>query len=196
MLYVEQSLSPNEEIIRIGEFHWFYTLNAALWIVFGFIGFFGILYGGYYVEVSMAMRQEFSGLPKALQGQAWAEIVNARGGMMAIISNLHIGIKLAAFASLVLGILAFANKMIIKATTEICITTDRLILKRGVIARHVDEMSVDRIEGVNVVQGVLGRMMDFGFVVVRGMGVGEVVLPQIEDPIGFRKSIDRARDTE
>jgi len=70
-----------------------------------------------------------------------------------------------------------------------------LILKRGMVARHVDEMSVDRIEGVNVIQGILGRLMDFGFVVVRGMGVGEVVLPQIEDPIGFRKAINRARDT-
>lgn len=196
MLYVQQSLSPNEEIIRIGRFHWFYTFNAALSIVFGVIGFIGILYAGYYFEVTMAMKREFSGLPDQLHAQAWEEIVNGRGGMLGVISNLHFVIKIAAFISLVLGILAFANRMIIRATTEICITTDRLILKRGMVARHVDEMSVDRIEGVNVIQGVVGRLLDFGFVVVRGMGVGEVILPQIEDPIGFRKAIDRARDTE
>lgn len=196
MLYVQQSLSPNEEIIRIGQFHWFYTFNAVLSIVFGVIGFFGILYAGYYFEVTIAMKREFSGLPAHLYAQAWDEIVDKRGGMFGIISNLHFGFKIMAFVTLVLGILAFANRMIIKATTEICITNERLILKRGVIARHVDEMSVDRIEGVNVIQGIIGRLLDFGFVVVRGMGVGEVVLPQIEDPIGFRKAIDRARDTE
>jgi hypothetical protein len=28
---------------------------------------------------------------------------------------------------------------------------------------------------------------------VRGMGVGEVILPPIADPIAFRKAIDRAK---
>lgn len=196
MLYVEQSLNPNEEIIRVGQFHWFYTFNAALWIVFGFLGMFGILYAGYYFEISMAIRNEFDGLPENLYLQAWAETVQRRGGMMNVISGLHFGVKAAAFGALVFGILAFVNKMIVKATTEICITTDRLILKRGIIARHVDEISVDRIEGVNVIQGILGRLMDFGLVIVRGMGVGEVMLPPIEDPVGFRKSIERARSAE
>jgi len=61
------------------------------------------------------------------------------------------------------------------------------------IARHVAEINVDRIEGVDVAQGMLGRMMNFGFVAVRGMGVGEIVLPQIAEPVNFRRAIERSR---
>jgi hypothetical protein len=53
---------------------------------------------------------------------------------------------------------------------------------------------VDRIEGVNVLQGILGRIFNFGRVMIRGMGIGEVVLPPINDPIKFRRMIEKARN--
>ena len=86
--------------------------------------------------------------------------------------------------------------MIIKHTTEICLTTDRLALKQGWISRYTAEISVDRIEGVDVFQGILGRMLDFGYVSVRGMGVGEITLPQIAEPVDFRRAIERARSVK
>ena len=83
--------------------------------------------------------------------------------------------------------------MIIRATTEIGVTDARLVYKRGLIARAVGEINIDRIEGVNVLQGVLGRVLGYGRVMVRGMGVGEVVLPPIAQPIRFKKAIEKAR---
>ncbi len=56
-------------------------------------------------------------------------------------------------------------------------------------------MSIDRIEGVNVLQSIMGRIFGYGRVMVRGMGVGQVVLPPIENPIAFRKAIEKARVT-
>jgi hypothetical protein len=70
MEYVSQSLNPNEEVIRIGHFHWLYTFNAILWIVMGVMGLFGILYAGYYWEVSTALATQFQGLPASLKPQA------------------------------------------------------------------------------------------------------------------------------
>lgn len=196
MLYVEQSLNPNEEIIRIGEFHWLYTVNAAFWIVIGFGLMCGILYGGYYWEVSRAVSAQFYGLPDALMKQAWHDVVESKGGFFSIISGLHFGFKIGAILAFAFGLFSFAGKMVRKATTEICVTSDRLILKQGIVARHVDEINVDRIEGVNVIQGVVGRMANYGLVIVRGMGVGEVPLPPIADPIGFRRAIDRAKSLD
>jgi hypothetical protein len=40
---------------------------------------------------------------------------------------------------------------------------------------------------------VFGRIFDFGTLVVRGMGVGELVLPPIARPLVFRKAIEKAR---
>ena len=83
--------------------------------------------------------------------------------------------------------------MIIKATTEIGVTDIRLVYKRGLVARAVGEINIDRIEGVNVLQGILGRIFGYSRVMVRGMGVGEVVLPPIAQPIRFKKAIEKAR---
>ena len=85
--------------------------------------------------------------------------------------------------------------MVVKSTTEIAITSSRLVYKRGLVARHVGEMSVDRIEGVNVLQSMWGRLFNYGRLAVRGMGVGEVVLPPIKDPLMFRQAIEKAKSS-
>jgi len=195
MLYVQQSLNPNEEIIRVGEFHWWYTFNAATWILMGSIFMGLVLYAGYYYEVYQTVNQYVAGtqIHNAKDSGYWDAAVEFRGGVMNVIQSMHWGIKLGAFLAFGFGVFIFVQKMIIKATTEICLTSDRLVLKRGMIARHVAEINVDRIEGVDVAQGMLGRMMNFGFVAVRGMGVGEIVLPQIAEPVNFRRAIERSR---
>lgn len=193
MLYVQQSLNPNEEIVRVGHFHWFYTFNAAIWIVMGLMGFCAILYAGYYWEISQYVRSHFHGLPPHLSDAAWDESVKRNGGMFKIMMSLHVGIKAGAFVALAFCVFAFIQKMIIKVTTEICLTSDRLVLKRGMVARHVGEINVDRIEGVEVAQGMIGRILGYGRVAVRGTGVGEIFLPAIAEPIDFRKAIERSR---
>ena len=68
-----------------------------------------------------------------------------------------------------------------------------MIYKTGLISRYVGEISVNRIEGVNVLQSIMGRLLGYGTIIVRGMGVGEVRLPPIADPITFRRAIEKAR---
>ncbi|MBI4030327.1 MAG: PH domain-containing protein [Proteobacteria bacterium] len=174
MLYVQQSLSPGEEVIHIGRFHWIYTFNAILSIVWGFTGCMLVLGGSVYFYVNYSADYE------------------PMTGLQAV-RALHPAIKLLAFFTFVMGLLRFAQMMVIKASTEIAITNNRLIYKRGLVARYVGEMSIDRIEGVNVLQGILGRMLNYGRIMVRGMGVGEVILPPLENPIAFRKAIEKAK---
>lgn len=38
MLYVQQSLGPDEELVHIGKFHWIYTFNAFMAILWGVLG--------------------------------------------------------------------------------------------------------------------------------------------------------------
>jgi uncharacterized membrane protein YdbT with pleckstrin-like domain len=92
-----------------------------------------------------------------------------------------------------LGVLVFVIMMVNKWTTEIVITNKRLLYKRGWIARKVDEVSIDRVEGCNVEQSFLGRILGYGKLLVRGVGIGEIKLPTIDEPIGFRRAIDAAK---
>jgi len=198
MLYIQQSLNPNEEIIRIGHFHWWYTFNAAIWIALGVIAMMVTFYVGFYVYTADTVGQYVPGanLMNAHSSGYWDAAIEYNGGVISSLQSMHIGFKLGGFFVLLMSILAFLQRMIIKYTTEICLTTDRLALKQGWISRYTAEISVDRIEGVDVFQGLLGRIMNFGFVSVRGMGVGEINLPQIAEPIDFRRAIERARSVK
>lgn len=181
MLYVQQSLAPDEELIHIGRFHWFYDVLAVMNIFWGLFFAIGVLVAG------VVLHNQFPSLP-LLTGES-----SDKDGWIAVIQKLHPGIKLFALLIFVIGVLKFAQMLVIKATTEIAITTNRLIYKRGLVARYVGEMNIDRIEGVSVLQSVLGRLFNFGQLIIRGMGVGEMILPPISDPVKFRRAIEKAR---
>lgn len=193
MLYVKQSLTKGEDIISMGLFHWMYTVQAAFWIVIGVVIATAILWGGVQLQLMNDVADNYANLPVQLVPDAKREIVNARGGWFGMVVSLHPGIKMGAFGMIIFGVFSFARMMVYKATTEICITNNRLIIKTGLIARHIHEMSVDRIEGVNVFQGILGRIFGYGSLVVRGMGVGEIDIPPIANPIAFRKFIEKSK---
>ena len=180
MLYVQQSLAPEEEIIHIGNFHWMYTVQAASNIVWGIVSCIAILWGAVYVQANFGFNLS-------------SYDIRAGASSLDVLRALHPGIKIVAFLFFLFGLYRFAQLMVTKATTEIAVTTSRIVYKRGLVARHVGEISIDRIEGVNVLQGILGRIFNYGRIMIRGMGVGEVVLPPLERPIVFRKAIEKAR---
>lgn len=94
---------------------------------------------------------------------------------------LHVG-------TAIFGWLALSG-IIVKFTTEIVLTTDRLVIKTGWIARKTEELPVDKIEEVNVNQSMFGRIFGYGRLTVRGIGAGELKTPNIAKPIDYRRAI-------
>jgi uncharacterized membrane protein YdbT with pleckstrin-like domain len=74
-------------------------------------------------------------------------------------------------------------------TTEIAVTDRRIIYKTGFIARHTAEMNMHRVETVAVEQGILGRMLDYGTVHIRGTGAGIENLTMVAQPLTLRSAI-------
>ena len=174
MLYVQQSLTPGEELVHVGHFHWMYTARAFMGILWGLLGCIAVIYATIYIKGHF-----FGGFSSPTT--------------LGMIQEIHPGIRLGAFMVLIFGLLHFASMMVIRATTEMAVTTSRIVYKRGLVARNVGEMSIDRIEGINVLQTIGGRLLGYGRLMIRGMGVGEVVLPEMADPIAFRRAIEKAR---
>ena len=77
--------------------------------------------------------------------------------------------------------------------TEMVITNRRLIYKRGWIARKTEEISLHRIEEINMTQSILGRLLGYGRLETRGMGGGKISLPTIARPISFRRELQEAQ---
>ena len=51
------------------------------------------------------------------------------------------------------------------------------------------EMGLEKIETVLVDQSIVGRMLDFGTVVIRGTGGGLEPVPYIAHPLDFRSKL-------
>jgi uncharacterized membrane protein YdbT with pleckstrin-like domain len=73
-------------------------------------------------------------------------------------------------------------------STEVAITNKRVIAKFGFISRKTIEMSLAKVESVQVDQGLLGRLFDFGTLVVSGAGNPQAPIPGISDPMNFRRA--------
>ncbi len=77
--------------------------------------------------------------------------------------------------------------LITKLTTELAVTTRRVIAKTGLIRRNTVEMNHSQVESFIVDQSILGRIFDFGTVIVTGTGGGQTPIPNIDSPLEFRR---------
>ena len=74
-------------------------------------------------------------------------------------------------------------------TTETDVTNMRVVHKTGFIKRRTFEMSLDKVESVDVNQSIAGRIFNYGDVTVRGVGEGAETIDTIASPLEFRNHI-------
>ena len=101
-----------------------------------------------------------------------------------------------ALGFVVIGIFIFIAKYVEKWTTERALTNRRLIIKRGLIRRNTEEISCNRIEEVNLSQTIIQRILGSGNILVKGVGFGEILLRDIDDPLTVQKKINELRQWE
>ena len=74
-------------------------------------------------------------------------------------------------------------------TTETDVTNLRVVHKTGFIKRRTFEMALDKVESVDVNQSILGRILNYGDVTIRGVGEGIEKITTVDSPLAFRSSI-------
>lgn len=74
-------------------------------------------------------------------------------------------------------------------TTETDVTNLRVVHKQGFIKRRTFEMSLDKVESVDVNQSILGRILNYGDVTILGVGEGKETIRMIASPLRFRSYI-------
>lgn len=79
------------------------------------------------------------------------------------------------------------SRLIMIHTTEIAITNKRVIAKFGLISRTTIETRIEKIETIQVKQGVIGRMFNYGSLIVSGAGTPQAPVPGISSPLDFRR---------
>ncbi|TDA68457.1 PH domain-containing protein [Sulfuricurvum sp. IAE1] len=96
-----------------------------------------------------------------------------------------VGFLLIAFY--LIGLLIIAYAIIKYKTTELAITNKRIIAKFGWISRSTIELNINKIESIQVQQGILGRILNFGTLIISGAGNPQAPIPNISNPMEFRR---------
>lgn len=104
-------------------------------------------------------------------------------------ATLRLGLMLASLIALFLGLFQMLRAWFVTANTEITVTNRRLIYKTGFLARDTIEMNLDKVESVLVEQNLIGRMLDFGRVIVRGVGSGLEPIDRVAAPLQLHRNI-------
>ncbi|AAZ18061.1 conserved hypothetical protein [Psychrobacter arcticus 273-4] len=75
-------------------------------------------------------------------------------------------------------------------STELALTTKRVIAKTGFIRRNTIELRLEKVEGFVVNQSIFGRIFNYGSVVVSGTGGIKTPIPFIYNPAEFRMVVN------
>lgn len=112
-------------------------------------------------------------------------IYKGKVSIWSLAPSLLLGLILLSFYGV--GLLFWAAAAIKYLTTELVITNKRVIAKFGLISRSTIEINLQRIESIQVNQGILGRIFNFGSIVISGTGNPQAPIPGISNPLQFRR---------
>lgn len=115
-----------------------------------------------------------------------------------IAALLMIAVAATAFANdqpaLIVGALALALgpliwAQIVYTSSEFAVTDKRVIIKVGFVQRRTLETLLTKVEGIEVNQGIIGRLLDYGTIIVTGTGGTRETFANISAPLEFRRQV-------
>lgn len=91
------------------------------------------------------------------------------------------------------GAIFFLFYTIKMLSTELGLTTKRCIYKRGWIFVDVREVDLEEIKSSSVDNGILGRILNYGYIYMDARFIEDVGLPAISDPYRYTKAMNTVR---
>lgn len=86
-----------------------------------------------------------------------------------------------------IGLIFFIIAFLRFVTTELAVTNKKIIAKFGFIQRDTIELLLQKAESIQVKQSILGRILNYGTIIVSGAGNPQAPIPGIANPLEFRK---------
>lgn len=115
-------------------------------------------------------------------------ISRAQTSWIPTIIPVIIGILLLPFYGL--GLLIIIPVLLRVWSTELALTNQRVIAKVGFIRRNTVELRIDKVESLGIHQGILGRIFNYGSIVIKGTGGTNTPIPNIKAPMQFRSIVN------
>jgi uncharacterized membrane protein YdbT with pleckstrin-like domain len=97
--------------------------------------------------------------------------------------------ELAGITLIILGSVILAMAVVRRNATEMAVTNKRVIIKVGFLTKRTVELFLSKVESVGVEQTLLGRMLGFGSITVRGTGGTNEPFSHVANPLEFRRQV-------
>ena len=78
-----------------------------------------------------------------------------------------------------IGVIIWLLAWVKYKTTELAVTSRRLIAKFGFISRTTVELNIQKAESIQVIQSIFGRLLDYGTIVISGAGNPQAPIPGV-----------------
>ncbi len=88
-----------------------------------------------------------------------------------------------------IGLVLLVPPWIRSISSEFAVTNKRVLVKVGLVRRHSLELLLQKVEGIGVDQGILGRILGYGTITVSGTGGTHEAFPMIAAPLEFRRQV-------
>lgn len=129
-----------------------------------------------------------------LPALAWAMLLAAAGGIAFAALPFDVA-RWAPLIGVVVWLLVVGRSVLTYWFTNYVLTTERIIVRRGMIARTGSEIPLESVVNVLFSQTVIERMLGYGDVTLESAGVqGRSVLDDIPDPEAFQSQVYRVRE--
>ncbi len=116
-------------------------------------------------------------------------------GRISLWSMAHlIGLGVLLLPVFGLGLIFLIKAWVRYRTTELAVTTRRVIVKFGLIRRSTVEININKVESIQVDQDILGRLFNHGTLIIAGAGSPQAPIAGISDPMAFRRAFIEAQD--
>ena len=118
-------------------------------------------------------------------------VADRRSGAYGEFSGMIIqsAVRHVFLAAVIVVLLVFVWRIFRYLSVEYGVTNKRLIMKKGVIRLFIAEIPTDRIESIYCLQGLMGRILNYGTICISGVGGMKPVFYMVCKPYALRRKI-------
>lgn len=109
---------------------------------------------------------------------------------IAILFYPHPFVSAIAALFAVIMLFSWGNAWLNYTVSEYAVTTNRILMREGFFQKHVNETRIATIANVNIIQGPLGQVLNFGTVVIKTYGGDDDPFVEIPKPTEFKKQLE------
>ena len=154
--YVKRAMQANEHVLYATQLHWIIYQTGAVFVILGvFLAF-------------------------------WAKpLIDFMGFDGEIAQVILKATRYGSIGIIALGALQLFFSFIRQTATELVITDRRVISKHGLISTTSYELMLTKVEGTTIEQTVMGRILGYGTLIVKGTGGDTSPIDHIANPYLF-----------